>query len=153
MTATSAAVPQPPVQTQPSRRASTMQVLVLLLAGIVLGEVFRPAPVHATSNPLAVFVSPTAPINLVANVPATLPKPAGFTGAACTIVFWNPTATPVYFGGVSPGVGAVTVAGGMPACTDAAVCITGPVSSDVRTLALVAGVNVNGIRYVFGSGC
>jgi len=138
----------------PFARHSIVRTLVLIAVGFIVGEAARPVPeARATSNPLAVFVSPTAPINLVANTPVTLPKPAGFTGSACTIVFWNPTATPVYFGGVSPGVGAVTVAGGMPACTDAAVCITGPVSSDVRTLALVAGVNVNGIRYMFGSGC
>lgn len=111
----------------------------------------------ATSNPLAQLISPSGTLTVTAT-PTNLPRPAGWAGKTCTVVLWNPTATPVYFGGPtaadgSPTVGTVTVAGGMPICTNAALCITGPVSLDVGLVALVAAGPVAGVRYTFGGGC
>lgn len=155
----------------PFARHPSVRVFVLFALGLILGhglssrEVDSTGVSHglgdrlslistakATSNPLSQLISPAGTLTLVANTLTALPHPAGWSGRACTIVVWNNTATPVYFGGPA-GVGAVTVAGGMPMCTDATACITGPVSMDVGTVALIAGVGVAGIRYVFGGGC
>lgn len=112
----------------------------------------------ATSNPLAQLITPSGTLSLVANTPTNLPRPAGWTGKACTVILWNPSATPVYFGGPTLGDGGVTtgtvnVAGGMPICSDATQCIVGPVTLDITTIALISAAPVTGIRYAFGGGC
>ena len=144
----------------PFARHPFIRMLVLTALGFIAGmELSRPEPqAHATANPLAQLVSPTGTLTLVANTVTNLPLPAGWSGKTCTVILWNNTATPVYFGGPTGSGGAsvagtVSVAGGMPFCTDSASCITGPVSIDASKVALVAAVGVVGIRYAFGGGC
>lgn len=118
-------------------------------------------PAKATSNPLTQLVTPSGPLTLTANTPTNLPRPVGWAGKACTVVLWNPTTKPIYFGGITLGdggitVGTVSVAGGMPICSDPTKCITGPVSLDVGSVAVVSAVNIvvgDNVRYTFGGGC
>lgn len=115
----------------------------------------------ATSNPLTQLITPSGTLTLTANTPTNLPRPAGWAGKTCTVVLWNPSTKPIYFGGITLGDGGVTtgtvnIAGGMPICADSTQCIVGPVSLDASSVAVVSAVNIlagDNVRYVFGGGC
>lgn len=135
------------------------RTILAVVIGYAVTTVLHPInSAMATSNPLTQLITPAGTLT-VTSTPTNLPRPAGWTGKTCTVILWNPTATPVYFGGPtaingSPTVGTVNVAGGIPICSDATQCIVGPVTLDVTTIALVSAVPaVAGIRYAFGGGC
>lgn len=134
---------------------SFMFLLLGFLAAITFVQVRE---VYATAEPMSQLITPTSTMSLVANTPASPPKPAGFSGKVCNVTVWNNTTTPVYIGG-PPGaggttvVGTVTVGAGMPICTDTAVCVKPLATVDASLVGLIAAGNLSGIRYFFGGGC
>ncbi len=130
------------------------QMLVGIFIGVLLNLNLQVPVARGTANPLAQMISPTGTLVTVANTLQSVPKPTGYTGQYCTVVLWNNSTEPLYWGGPA-GVGAVTTAGGMPICTNLAVCRDSWVSIDSRNVAVIStnAIAAGNIRYAFGTGC
>ncbi len=130
-----------------------------MLAGIIIGVLINiNMQVHhasATANPLTQIMSPAGTLTTLANTIKNVPKPAGYTGTYCSVAIWNNSAEPLYWGGPIGTVGAATVAGGMPICTNTALCRDSWVTLDTAAVAVISAnaIGAGNIRYVFGTGC